>query len=224
MPDLHVLRVFVNEEGEWGNPLGVFLAGGAVPERERQAVAAELGFSETVFVEDAASGHIRIHTPAVELPFAGHPAVGTAWLLARQGSAVDTLRPPAGEVRVRMEDDLTFVSAPPGWAPPFQYRQLDSPAEVRALQVPLDDPGNTYAWAWIDEAAGTLRSRCFVEEAGIAEDEATGAAAIVLGDRLGRAVTIHQGRGSVLLVHPLKDGRVEVGGGVRLDEVRDYRL
>jgi predicted PhzF superfamily epimerase YddE/YHI9 len=63
-----------------------------------------------------------------------------------------------------------------------------------------------------------------VEEAGIAEDEATGAAAIVLGDRLDRAVTIHQGHGSVLLVRPLGDGRVEVGGEVRLDEVRDFPL
>jgi hypothetical protein len=37
-------------------------------------------------------------------------------------------------------------------------------------------------------------------------------------------VTIHQGRGSVLVVRPLDDGRVEVGGGVRLDEVRDFPL
>ena len=43
-----------------------------------------------------------------------------------------------------------------------------------------------------------MRARCFVDEAGIAEDEATGSAAIVLGDRLGRPVTIHQGQGSVL--------------------------
>ena len=46
----------------------------------------------------------------------------------------------------------------------------------------------------------------------------------MLADRLGRAVTIHQGRGSVLAVRPLGDGRVEVGGGVRLDEVRDHAV
>ena len=74
------------------------LDGAAVPPAARQAVAAELGFSETVFVDDAATGELRIHTPTVELPLAGHPLVGTAWLLAETGTPVDTLRPPAGDV------------------------------------------------------------------------------------------------------------------------------
>jgi predicted PhzF superfamily epimerase YddE/YHI9 len=224
MPELHVLRVFVNEDGEWGNPLGVFLDGGAIPEGERQRVAAELGFSETVFVEDRESGRIRIFTPGLELPFAGHPTVGTAWLLARQGAPVDTLRTAAGEVAVRVEGDAIHVAGRPEWSFDLDFTELASPAEVRALEGPPEGSEAAYAWAWIDEAAGTLRSRCFVEEAGIAEDEATGAAAIVLGGRLGRAVTIHQGHGSVLRVRPLGDGRVEVGGDVRLDEVRDFSL
>lgn len=119
MAELHVLRVFINEEGEWGNPLGVFLKGAEVPETERTRVAAELGFSETVFVEDPASGRISIHTPAVELPFAGHPTVGTAWLLAREGLPVEALKPPAGRVGVRVEADEAFVTARPQWSPPF---------------------------------------------------------------------------------------------------------
>ena len=67
----------------------------------RQAVAADLGLSETVFVDDAERGEVRIFTPAVELDFAGHPAVGTAWLL----EGVDALRPPAGELPVTREGD-----------------------------------------------------------------------------------------------------------------------
>jgi predicted PhzF superfamily epimerase YddE/YHI9 len=224
VPELHVLRVFVNEDGEWGNPLGVFLDGGQVPERERQAVASELGFSETVYVDDRESGRLRIFTPGLELPFAGHPTVGTAWLLARTGSPVTILRTPAGEVDVRAESDDTYVTARPEWSPELEYVQLDSPAAVRGLGGPPDGSVAAYAWAWIDEDAGTIRARCFIEEAGIAEDEATGSAAIVLAGRLGRPVTIHQGRGSVLIVRPLDDGRVEVGGGVRLDEVRDHPL
>jgi len=215
---LHVLRVFVNEDGEWGNPLGVFLAGDLVPESERQGIAAELGFSETVFVDDRAAGRIRIYTPQVELPFAGHPCVGTAWLLAREGTPVKTLRPPAGEVGVRIVDDATHVAARADWAPRFDYPQLSSPAEVRALGASAHSV-NTYAWAWVDEAAGTIRARSFAPEAGIAEDEATGSAAIGLCDRLARPIAIHQGHGSVLLCRPL-DGRVEVGGKVRLVERR----
>jgi predicted PhzF superfamily epimerase YddE/YHI9 len=223
VPELHVLRVFVNEDGEWGNPLGVFLDGGGVPEDRRQAIAAELGFSETVYVDDRESGRIRIFTPGLELPFAGHPTVGTAWLLAETGTPVSALQTPAGEVSVRVDGGDVYVAGRAEWVFELDLVELGSPAEVRAA-VPPGGREATYVWAWIDEAAGTLRSRCFVEEAGIAEDEATGAAAIVVGDRLGRPVTIHQGRGSVLGVRPLGDGRVEVGGGVRLDEVRDFPL
>jgi predicted PhzF superfamily epimerase YddE/YHI9 len=221
VPELHVLRVFVNEDGEWGNPLGVFLDGGKVPEAERQRVAAELGFSETVYVDDREAGGIRIFTPGLELPFAGHPTVGTAWLLARAGTPVAALRTEAGEVGVRADGERVHVAARPEWSPELDYVELGSPAEVRELAGSPQGSEAAYAWAWIDEAAGTIRARCFIEEAGIAEDEATGSAAIVLADRLGRPVTIHQGHGSVLLVQPLGDGRVEVGGDVRLDEVRD---
>ncbi|HSR94859.1 MAG TPA: PhzF family phenazine biosynthesis protein [Solirubrobacterales bacterium] len=223
MPILRVLRVFVNEDGEWGNPLGLFLEGGEVPELERQGVAAELGFSETVFVDDRAAGRLRIFTPQVELPFAGHPTVGAAWLLAREEAPVEVLRPPAGEVGVRYADGAAYVAVAPSWAPPFEYVRFDSPAEVRALSASAQTT-DTYAWAWIDEAAGTIRARSFVPGAGIAEDEATGSAALVLCSHLGRPLTIHQGHGSVLLCRPLEDDRSEVGGRVVLDEVREHRL
>jgi predicted PhzF superfamily epimerase YddE/YHI9 len=224
MPELHVLRVFVNEEGEWGNPLGVFLEGAAVPEPERPRIAAELGFSETVFVEEPASGRIGIHTPEVELPFAGHPTVGTAWLLAREGLPIEALEPPAGRVGVRVEADAAYVTARPTWSPRFEYVQLDAPAQVRALDGSPRGPRNAYAWAWIDEASGTARARSFVPEAGIAEDEATGSAALVLCARLSRPIVIHQGRGSVIHARPFPDGTVEIGGRVVLDEVREQAL
>jgi predicted PhzF superfamily epimerase YddE/YHI9 len=223
VPALHVLRVFVNEDGEWGNPLGVFLDGKQVPQPERQRVAAELGFSETVFVDDRAAGRLRIYTPRVELPFAGHPAVGAAWLLAQEGAQVGELRPPAGGVRVRYDGAAAFVAAEPAWAPTFQYSRHGSPADVRALSAPAQK-ANTYAWAWIDEAAGTVRARAFVPEAGIAEDEATGSAALALCARLARPLTIHQGHGSVLICRPLADGWAEVGGSVALDEVREHQV
>jgi predicted PhzF superfamily epimerase YddE/YHI9 len=219
VPVLHVLRVFVNEDGEWGNPLGVFLEGGEVPASQRQQVAAALGFSETVFVDDRGAGRIRIFTPGVELPFAGHPTVGTAWLLAEKGDPAESLRMPAGRVAVRYASDATYIAARPEWAPPFEYRRFDSPAEVKALAAAALD-ANTYAWAWIDETAGTIRARSFVPEAGITEDEATGAAALVLCAQLARPITIHQGHGSVLLAQPIADDWVEIGGKVALDEVR----
>ena len=219
---LHVLRVFCAEDGTGGNPLGVFLDGGSIAEAERQDVAAELGYSETVFVDDAPTGAMRIFTPATELPLAGHPLVGTAWLLARERARVEALRPPAGEVGVRYENELTWVSGRPEWAPPFEFVEVGSAEEVDALTGPPPDMGWVGMWAWADRDAGLIRKRVFVDEAGIPEDEATGSAAMLLVDQLGRDIEIRQGRGSVIHARPLGGGLVEVGGRAELDAVREW--
>jgi predicted PhzF superfamily epimerase YddE/YHI9 len=220
---LHVLRVFTAADGGWGNPLGVFLDGAEVPPPRRQAVARELGFSETVFVDDREHGECRIFTPGMELPFAGHPTVGTAWLLASEGHVASVLRPPAGEIETRREGELTYVVARAEWSPPWELIELGDPAEVDALDGP---PGGRedeiYLWAWADEGAGVVRSRCFSLADGVGEDEATGSAAIMLAAALDRSLTIHQGKGSLLHARPLGEGRAEVGGRVVLDEVRDH--
>jgi predicted PhzF superfamily epimerase YddE/YHI9 len=220
MPQLHLLRVFCADDGGFGNPLGVFADGSEVPPERRQAVAADLGLSETVFVDDAQRGEIRIFTPAVELDFAGHPAVGTAWLL----EGVEALHTLAGELPVSREDEAVFVAGRPEWGPPFELEQLESPAAVEALRGPPAGRDLSVAWAWIDEAAGTVRARAFPVRIGVAEDEATGSAATKLCARLGRAIDIHQGRGSRILARPLADGFVEIGGRSVLDELRDYAL
>jgi predicted PhzF superfamily epimerase YddE/YHI9 len=219
---LHILKVFVGESGAGGNPLGVFLDGGEVPEEERQRVAADLGFSETVFVEDAERGELRIFTPATELPFAGHPLVGTAWLLAEEGQGVSVLRPPAGEVPVRFEDDLTFIAGRSEWAPEFEHIQLDSPAEVEALDGPPEGHDMAGVWAWEDEEAGRMRVRVFPVRMGIKEDEATGAHAVRLAARLGRRIEVRQGEGSMIVAEPRPDGSVEISGRAELVEVREY--
>ncbi|MER7766360.1 PhzF family phenazine biosynthesis protein [Kitasatospora sp. NPDC096140] len=210
MTEYEVLRVFCGPDGRYGNELGVVRDGAAVPERaDRQRIAHELGFSETVFVDDPERGEIDIFTPTLRLPFAGHPCVGAAWLLG-----VDRLVTAAGVVGVRRADGVTRIEARPQWAPPRTLRQYGSVAEVEALEVP--PPGEwIYAWAWQDEAAGSVRARAFPGRGdGIDEDEATGAAALLLTARLGRALTVTQGRGSQLLTGLRPGGLVEVGGRV----------
>jgi predicted PhzF superfamily epimerase YddE/YHI9 len=187
-------------------------------------VAAELGFSETVFVDDPARGEIRIFTPALELDFAGHPVVGTAWLLAEHGTPVEKLRPPAGEADVRYEGGEAFVAGRPEWGPPWELEQLGSPDEVDALDGPPGGHDLVAAWAWLDEAAGTVRARVFGERIGVLEDEATGSAAVRLCAALDRALDIRQGRGSRILARPLADGWVEIGGGCVLDAVREHAI
>jgi predicted PhzF superfamily epimerase YddE/YHI9 len=224
MAALHVLRVFTAPDGSHGNPLGVFLEGDEVAAELRQDVARDLGFAETVFVDDAERGAIRIFAPEQEMPFAGHPTVGAAWLLRAERGAVTALRTPAGEIKVTYEPGLTWVEASPEWSPPFEYVELASPAEVDALDGPPAGLTLAYCWAWEDEPAGRARARSFVLDAGIPEDEATGSAALTLAARLGRAIEVRQGRGSVLCARPVADGRAEVGGRVVLDELRDYTV
>ncbi len=222
MSRLHVLKVFVGEDGAGGNPLGVFLDGGEVPEGERQAVAADLGFSETVFVDDPERGMLRIFTPGTELPFAGHPLVGTAWLLAQEGLAAQVLRPPAGEVPVRFDGDLTFITGRPEWAPGFEHVRLDSPEEVEALTGPPEGHDLVGVWAWEDEEAARVRVRVFAPRVGVEEDEATGAHAVRLAAQLGREIIIRQGEGSLILAEPRPDGTVEIGGRTEPVETREY--
>src|SRR5688572_33224057 len=74
-----------------GNPLAVVLDSDGLDDARMQAIAGEFNLSETVFVLPAArpvhSAAIRIFTPARELPFAGHPTVGTAVLLGLERAA-----------------------------------------------------------------------------------------------------------------------------------------
>nr|WP_203689232.1 PhzF family phenazine biosynthesis protein [Streptomyces sp. SID12488] len=211
--DYDVLRVFCAPNGGYGNELGVVREGSVMPERsERQAFAAKLGFSETVFVDDPERGVIDIYTPTLRLPFAGHPCVGTAWLLD-----VPELVTPAGLVGARLDGEFSWIEARAEWVPARTLRRYGSAAEVDALAVP--PPGEwIYAWAWEDEAAGRVRARAFPgRDDGIAEDEATGAAALLLTEQLGRALNITQGKGSQILTAPQPMGWVEVGGRVFLE-------
>ncbi len=217
MAILHVLHVFGGREGG-GNGLGVVLDGDAVAPGERQRMAHQLGYSETVFVDDPVTGRVRIFTPAAELPFAGHPLVGTAWLLDRHGYQADVMRPPAGEVPARREGGLSFVAGRPEWAPRFRWHQLGSAGEVDALRAP--ENGLAAFWAWIDEGSCRVRARVFPHDLGIEEDEATGAAAVVLVAELGQPLEIRQGRGSVIHAAPRPGGLVEIGGRVEQVAVR----
>ncbi|WP_329121213.1 PhzF family phenazine biosynthesis protein [Streptomyces sp. NBC_01353] len=221
--DIDVLRVFCAGDGRYGNALGVVRDGRTHPdEASRQALAKELGFSETVFVDDPERGDVDIYTPGVRLPFAGYPLVGAAWLLD-----VEVVRPPAGEVWVRGDGEFTWIEARAEWAPPRTLRRYGSAAEVEALDVPepgvgvppgRSPRGRIYAWAWEDEAAGRIRARGFPGRGdGIDEDEATGAAALLLTAELGRALNITQGLGSQILTAPGPDGVIELGGRVRLE-------
>ena len=85
-----------------GNPLAVVLDGSALTSRQMQSIAAEFNLAETTFVlppKDAAhTAQVRIFTPRAEMPFAGHPNIGTAFVLAQEAQCYG--RPVGGETVV----------------------------------------------------------------------------------------------------------------------------
>jgi predicted PhzF superfamily epimerase YddE/YHI9 len=221
MTELHVLRVFCGPDGTAGNLLGVVLDGPALPgTARRQRLAAELGYSETIFVDDAAEGRVDIYTPSARLAFAGHPLVGTGWLLRREGIDAPVLRPEAGEVPAWQDGGFSWIRGQSAWCAGRRTVRHGSAADVDGLPLPPPGTGWQYAWAWRDRAAGSIRARGFPNRGdGIDEDEATGAAAAVLTGELGRPLDIHQGVGSQILTRPVPEG-IEIGGRVQAHERR----
>ena len=107
-----------------GNQLAVVLDGSDLSPRTMQRIAREMNFSETTFVlppqHAAHAAKVRIFTPYTELPFAGHPTIGTAWVLATEGLARGdefVLEEQVGPVKVRFgrEDggSLVWMTHPP---------------------------------------------------------------------------------------------------------------
>lgn len=222
--DVTVLRVFTDPDGNFGNPLGVVDASTVEP-RHRQQLAHQLGYSETVFVDlpgaGSASAHARIYTPLTELPFAGHPTVGASWWLRTRGTPIHTLQVPVGIVQVSYDGDITAISARSEWAPEFAIHDLKSLDELAAADAAdFPDDVSHYLWAWVDESAGSLRSRLFAANLGVTEDEATGSAAVRMTDYLSRDLTITQGKGSVMNTTWSPEGWVRVAGRVVDDGIR----
>ncbi|MET0757816.1 MAG: PhzF family phenazine biosynthesis protein [Mycobacterium sp.] len=219
--DVTVLRVFTDPDGKFGNPLGVVDAS-AVDPADRQRIATELGYSETVFVDvpeqGASTAHARIYTPATELPFAGHPTVGISWWLREKGIPIHTLRVPAGIVQVSYDGDLTAIRARAKWAPELAIHDLASTDDLAAAD-PAEYPDDIqhYLWSWTDRDQGVLRARMFAAILGVPEDEATGAAAVRITEYLSRDLTIVQGKGSVIYTRWSPEGWVHVAGRVVSD-------
>jgi trans-2,3-dihydro-3-hydroxyanthranilate isomerase len=103
---IHVVDVFT-ERPLAGNALAVVLDAEGIPGEVMQRLAKEMNLSETTFVLPPKVGgnaaHVRIFTPASELPFAGHPTIGTAWVLFNEGLVPD------GALEFKLEEGVGAV-------------------------------------------------------------------------------------------------------------------
>jgi trans-2,3-dihydro-3-hydroxyanthranilate isomerase len=152
-----------------GNQLAVFTDARGIPEATLQPLAREVNFSETVYVYPAEQGghaRIRIYTPAAEIPFAGHPTLGTAFVLAAPLQLGEIkLETGMGIVPVRLEREgprITF-----GWMsqpiPTVQaYKEVDAllaalGVKKSVLPVEVYDNGLHHVYVTLETEAEVAR-------------------------------------------------------------------
>src|SRR5882724_1940314 len=126
----HLVDVFT-DRAFGGNPLAVFLDGKGMSDGLMQAIAKEFNLSETTFVlppqNPANDFRVRIFTPAAELPMAGHPTVGTTFVLTRAG----LVRPGTGRTTITLEEGVGPIPVAIDWKngkPSFIEMQQPLPA------------------------------------------------------------------------------------------------
>lgn len=207
----HVVRVFTRGD-EGGNHLGVINDVIGISDEGMQAVATELGFSETVFVDwtdPSDDPLVRIFTPADELPFAGHPLVGTAWVLSHLGpGGSGRLRTAVGPVKYETDgesvtinadipidviepNDVPSVAAGAAMPEPVASVRLGLPkeyciaeystfADVAALEPDMDALYGRFGFLAFARDGDRVKARFFAPGTAVPEDPATGSAAVAL--------------------------------------------
>jgi trans-2,3-dihydro-3-hydroxyanthranilate isomerase len=165
-----VCDVFTSEPLQ-GNQLGVFIDGRPFTSAQMQRLARELNVAETVFVlppTDGGDVRVRIFTPGTELPFAGHPVLGTAFVVAAAlGTNAVTLETGAGLVPIALERDggrLVFgrMRQPiPTWEPYERAGELLAALGAEGSQLPVElyrnGPAHVYVQLASEEAVAALR-------------------------------------------------------------------
>lgn len=143
MRHCYVLRVFTRQ-GLGGNHLGVVTDTTGLAEDVMQSVAADLAFSETVFLDwnNREVPHARIFTPTREMPFAGHPLVGAAWtLLALGPGGATNLTCQVGSIGISFDGTAAWIDAPldqpVAAVEDFVADDLGLPAPVTVVEVAM---------------------------------------------------------------------------------------
>jgi trans-2,3-dihydro-3-hydroxyanthranilate isomerase len=141
-----ILNVFTrNSERLSGNPLCVFEDGSSLDRSTMQALARQFNLSETTFIlpSSRASAGVRIFTPDYEMPFAGHPTLGTAFVCRALGKGKDelSLEMPAGIIPVNARGDRwTLRANTPTW------REAPREAVARMLSLEPEDVADKPLW------------------------------------------------------------------------------
>lgn len=235
-----ILDVFTSTPLE-GNPVAVFADGSGLSDAVMQRTARELNLSETVFLLPGTGGadaRARIFTPTTELPFAGHPVLGTAFLLAqRDGSDQVRLQTGAGMIAVALRREGDALVDGEMEQPIPTWREL-STAEAgavlaalgvtkSALPVEVYDNGPRQAFVALESAAAVSAVR--PDFAALAEAGEFGVSCFAVGESgvktrmFGPALGVDEdpATGSAagpLAVHLARHGRARFGEPIEISQ------
>ena len=170
---IRIVDVFT-EKPLAGNQLAVVLDGRGLSSDVMQRIAREMNFSETTFIlppdDPSHAARVRIFTPGTELPFAGHPTIGTAWVLAREGLVPNggdtfTLEEGVGPVAVRRAGDLVWMRHPPlTWGPVLPHARVATTLGIKEDDIIHNIPaqvastGNPFLFVALNDAAAVDRA------------------------------------------------------------------
>ena len=142
--EIRIVDVFTDKPLA-GNQLAVVLDAKDIPVRLMQRFAHEMNFSETTFIlppeNPAHAAKVRIFTPHVEMRFAGHPTIGTAWVLASEGLVPEnvrefTLEENIGPVPVRGAGSMFWLTNPPlSFGDVFPHAQVAATLEIEESDI-----------------------------------------------------------------------------------------
>ena len=207
-----------------GNPLAVVFGAGDLPATAMQTIAQEFGLSETAFPMAATTGadyRLRIFTPEVELPFAGHPSIGAAWVLAQRGelapgAVVQSCG--AGELTLQVPPDggpVTLTGGPPSVGPTLPADRLLRAVGLTARDLIGVEPrscGTGLEFHYLLVRAGAV-SRCVPDPAAL---RALGTAGISVFAWDGETAHVRVFAGGVGVTEDPATGSAALGLGVYL--------
>lgn len=211
---MKILNVFTNQNGEFGNPVGIIVdTENIIDNKNRQQMATDSGFSEIVFINNLETKDVSIFSPTSEIPFAGHALVGTSYFFNTVLNLPTTeIVSMDKKIKSWQENNLTFVEADLSILPNWNLEELKTPNDVEQMEVVVSaSKEHTLVWSWVDKEKGMVRARTFASDWNIPEDEANGSGAMKLASLLNRNLIIHHGKGSVIHSTP-----TSVGGLVKL--------
>lgn len=141
--DFYIVDVFAEEKYQ-GNQLAVLIPSRTISTEEMQKIAREINFNETTFIlsgkQDNGGYDVRIFTPDVEVPFAGHPTLGTAFIIQKvlenNESKQITLNLKVGQIPVYIEGEQLIMKQNP---PELGTIIPDQDIFTEILQIPNED-------------------------------------------------------------------------------------